>query len=126
MWRRGPSPCDKAVAIGVANYMVEAEQLDRELMRLAAQIAKSDPMHLRQMKAMANGAQSAAGFEGFARAGLSQWATWRWHWSTALGNTTADHGDGGSANAKRLAPVKDAESGDAARLSEEAALRARL
>ena len=75
---------------------------------------------------MANGAQDAAGLPAFARAGLSHWATWRWQWeSNAKAMAMAKTTDPGG-SAKRLAPVKDAESGDARRISEEASLRAKL
>ena len=61
--------------------------------------------------------------EGFARSGLSHWATWRWHWEKSANSSatkTRDHGGG----AKRLAPVRQGLEGDPWKLSVEAAKRA--
>jgi hypothetical protein len=64
--------------------------------------------------------QDAAGIEGFARAGLSHWSAWRWHWEmTNKGGKTVDHGG----SAKRLAPVKQALGGELLKLAEEASGR---
>ena len=41
----------EAAELGIVNHVIgPAADLDAELMRYAAQIAKGDPMHLRQMK----------------------------------------------------------------------------
>lgn len=114
----------EAAQLGIVNRVVPAASLDAELMQLAQQIALSDPMHLRMMKSMVNGAQDAAGIEGFTRAGLSHWTAWRWHWSVtiAAASQTKDHGG----SSKRLAPVKEALTGFALTLAEDANARAKL
>jgi enoyl-CoA hydratase/carnithine racemase len=110
---------EEAASLGIVNRVVPAASLDTELLRLAHQMARTDPMHLRMMKSMVNQAQDAAGIEGFARAGLSHWAAWRWHWSQSNAAKTKDQGG----SAKTLAPVKEALSGDAWDLALEASGR---
>jgi enoyl-CoA hydratase len=118
---------NEALELGLVNRVIKsepAELLDQELLRMANQIAKADPFHLRMMKLTANQAQDAAGFTGSIRSALSHWTSWRWAWESKLpaDTKTADHGG----SSKRLAPVKQALEEDSLYWSRGANHRAKL
>jgi hypothetical protein len=85
---------EEARELGIINRVVSPpEELDRELLELARQIASADPFHLQMMKRMANSAAEAAGLETVARQNLYTWATYRWDWS-ARGHAAGDGASG--------------------------------
>jgi enoyl-CoA hydratase/carnithine racemase len=85
---------EEARELGIINRVVSPpEELDRELLELARQIASADPFHLQMMKRMANSAAEAAGLETVARQNLYTWATYRWDWS-ARGHAAGDGAPG--------------------------------
>ena len=97
----------EAVSLGLVNRIVATAQLDEELLRLAAAVARSDPFYLRMAKRMVNNAADIAGQAAHARGSLSHWTSYRWGWTqqaeAAASKTriTADHGG----SSKTLAPV---------------------
>merc|ERR1712032_551193 len=89
-------------------------------MQLARTIAKADPFQLRMSKRAINQTQDVSGLSVAARAGLSEWTSFRWSFAdrqAARGDASAltvDHGG----TVKKLAPVAHANSAPVMRLSE--------